>query len=264
MKMNFVRCFASNPFVSLTLCGIFLFASCSKTETDNKHAENVNSEKIFREIMLMQGENIEQKIPEYAEVSEIMNSLTSEQRRDREIFCKEIIDGINKIDPAYFDHFKTIMKSGDVYLIDNELISAAKLINQSLLISELYGDQAEIAIRTVDEEASKYDLTKEEQVNKFVENVKLKISTSEDELRIKSSADQYRGACVATAVGATVAVYVFAVAGETLAVANMLAVASVFVYAKGKFWGPKTAINSGITGSLSNAQIVSSISKSYN
>lgn len=249
--------------IILGIVSIMLF-SCSKGNEIPQEKFELSGEQMYREIILLDGENIESKIPEYSEALEVFNSLSEEEKQERAVFCDEVIAGINKIDPNYFNHFKSVIESKDNYLIETELVEGSKIMTKALLKSEKYSSEVSLAIQVAEKESKNYDLTKEEEVNLFINQVKQ--LSCEHQIKEKSTEGSYRAQGVGTNSGKCVAavgvLYVAAAAAESLVAANMIAVASVFVYLKGKFWSGPLIVSPTSSG-LTNSKITVSVTKSY-
>lgn len=240
--MKSIRRIAHNPVFIFLLLTNFLFVSCSKDEfssskTDQSSGEftsnkisskkELTGEQLFRQVFFMQGgnNNLLANIPTYAVNIEKIEKLDAKQKKSSENFINEIVSLINKKNPNYFNEFKNTIQSDNPYAIDSELKNGSKLIIASIKESsksKIVEKATEIYQKkfgsTKIKNQTDFDQIKQELTKEIINNTNV---TSKEEL-----------VCVALAVAAVVA----AVAWETVAVANMVAVASVFVYTKGKFW----------------------------
>lgn len=250
--MKTARKLAKNPVFALLLTGLTLFStSCSKQQVSNPATVNqtieMTGEQMFREIMLIDGENIESRIPQYAEGVQSIENLTKEQNEVRIEFINEIVASINKLDPNYFTHFKSTINSGDLYLIREEMAKASKIIQSSIMSSEKYGAYISQATAIAEASQSEYDFSNPAEVDAFAENIETQL--------LENNAELSQRTIVALAAVVVVAVVVW----EAAAFVNVAAVATVAAWA----WAVVESAHHGGKGDLRGDDVVVAVSTNY-
>lgn len=217
--MKTARRLAKNPVFAFLLTGVTLFASCTKQAPSNPASPEIEveltGEEMFREIMLLDGENVDSRIPAYTEGVETIAALTDEQDQMRVEFINEIVSSIDNHDPQYFAHFKSVMTSGDPYSIEKEMVNASRIIQVSLMENETYGEYISQAKVIAEETQNNYDFSKSEDVDAFASNIEEQLLEENHELSQRT--------IVALAAVVVVAVVVW----EAAAIVNVAAVATV-------------------------------------
>jgi|GEM_PF-2566755 len=232
--MKRIRQISHSPILSLFLClTILTLQSCSKDEPLIKK-QNLSGEQMFREIILLQGENVAKKIPYFSTTIETLKNDTPEEIEQRKALNDEIINGINISNRTYFSNFKKIIESDDLFEINKALTNGAKLAIGVMLKSKTYGSLIAEARQIVSEKKNNYDLRKSSDAAKLSTSVKSTLMMSHPESKSQKSV------CLA------IAAVVVLVLWEAAAAVNVVAVATVAVYAWAVFWGPSSQIDSTI------------------
>ncbi|AZQ65652.1 hypothetical protein EI427_25805 (plasmid) [Flammeovirga pectinis] len=135
-------------------------------------------ETLFREILLMENTDGElyNNIPEYSNILNILEYQTAEEKTERHKFNQYIIDGINQLDPDFFDRFKKTIDSNDPYLITSEIRMGAKLLTTVALIDEKYGNSIEKLQEAL--KGENVDLSNPESIDNFLSKIESTVNES--------------------------------------------------------------------------------------
>jgi SdpC family antimicrobial peptide len=190
--LKLIRKISSKPIVILPLAGIFTFVSCRKenitAQLINKtQSEQISSNKsfrsndqtpenLFRGILFLDG-SFAQNIDALAGMVDKRDNAPDSIKIFHKKFADEIIDSIKQRSPSIFAHFKTELKSNDLYRVDNALKNAAKLIDQIARNSPNYKDYFIIADEVKTEvNVASFDLKSKEGIAKFQNTLRQKAS----------------------------------------------------------------------------------------
>ena len=263
--MKIIRKLMANQFfVMFMACCVFL-VSCKKQEIiradqtssnqlqsndSNKSVVNqtYSGEELFRQILLMENNKNGNNIPQYTPFLEMISKLSLEQQKMRMETIDQIVNGVNKIDGKYFDHFKEVIYSNDPYKIDQELKNAANIVMAvSALIPEK-GKVLEASQEIAKKIAGQYDLTNPNQAQNFKAEVINLLGKDFSEYNVESEAGRAgQGKCLLLVVLVAVAAV-----GVLVAVVDGLWVRSF-----------RSGIEHATGKDLENDQLVLSIIKQY-
>ncbi|HEX8019991.1 hypothetical protein [Mucilaginibacter sp.] len=129
--MKKIREFASQWYVVLPLCLVFIIESCSKSQNIKSATDSeLTGEAIFRAVFFGQGSAAALVAP----YSMKMESLaTNANDRAGIIEAEEsIVKSIKATEPSFFDQFGSQMKSGNPTLVNGALVTAGKDILKAL------------------------------------------------------------------------------------------------------------------------------------
>jgi len=126
--------FLTKPLASF-LAFLILFVSCSTPDGNiilegNNDFQNMSSEQVFRNVLFKEG-NLGKQLYNQDDI-EMMNSLDSELIKQLEKTKNEIIDGINKNNPDYFENFKSNILSNNHNIVLNTLLEARSIIKKTV------------------------------------------------------------------------------------------------------------------------------------
>ena len=230
-------------------CVLFLF-SCNReeitkvedAESTEESVSSMSGEELFREIVLMQGDDVSERIPQYAKHVSAMNHQPEEVIKVRNESCDEIIAQISLMDPNYFSHFESVILADNPYEIQRELNNATKVLESTItLISgedKFISEASKIAQRI----ALKYDFSDDEQVEVFKADI---LETLQMEFPEMNLGDNYDvGRCVAL-------VNIVAIVHVSVA---------VLVHAAFWFWGTEMERSDS---TLEQDQIIATIIENY-
>jgi SdpC family antimicrobial peptide len=264
--MKKIRKISQNPIVILLVLFNFIFVSCNRDTFGNESktselvkkrelVKKIDGEQLFRQIFFLQGgnsSNVLKNLPYYSVNIENLQSLSEKQQIEQNKFVDEIISIINKNDSEYFNKFQKIVESDDPYEIDNSLKNCSETIINSITETQ-YGNLYQKSLTLMETKYKDIDIKNEKNYDELKNDI---LKELQQENGNSSNSQE-----LMSVVAAALAIYVAAVALETLAVANMVAAVSVFVYTRGKFW---SASKFGETqSSLMNEEIVLALIENY-
>lgn len=246
----FKKIFKQTIAVLLCIC-ILGMQGCSKEQKTNP---NMTGEQMFREIMLFQGENLEDKMPYFSATIHLLENSDETGKAERAKICDEIIHLIKASNPKYFDEFKRVIESDNLYEINKALVGASSLTIKQLKTIPKYSAVTKDALAYMKNNKSKYNLKNKSDAGKMAKDLNMSLSKSSVVLR-KSSQGSTQEEAIALAVAAVVA----AVVWEVAVAVNVVAVATVG-YKVLAVWGAEgTESESG----LDNELVVAAIAENY-
>ncbi|UOQ55396.1 hypothetical protein [Hymenobacter cellulosivorans] len=244
----------------------FLAVSCAKDELQapapvaTAAKADVSGETLFRGIFLMEGD-IAKKLHtldsfRLAMEKAAKNDPTYEQKRQKG--NDHLVELVRKLDPNYFNELKGAIASQDFAKIDGTMRKGGMLI-QTVTVGALSTSAFQKRKAVIEKmDMSKYDLKKESDVTRFMQDVKQKVDEAGgDDASVQL---QEEAMVVALALAAVVA----AVAWEAVAVVNVAVVATVAVYAAALMWRPAGTDAADGQGSLEKEQFIKEIALSLN
>jgi hypothetical protein len=257
--LSMFRNLAKKKGIILLLVLAFLNLSCNY-ENDSfgvnsvsyKLGNLVNEEDYFKEIILFSGTGLLNKIPEYEEIVDDLNTLNEEQLIELNKFRDEIVSNIKIIDSNYFEKFNNSITSKDLYVIQDEIERVGTMVMAALSISEDYS-LAYAEAQTIVNDMLEKGIESDEELNKYLGDL-------EDLYQDQIDDDDYQTNAVAIALLLAVAIVALLAAAVTHAVAAVIAAV----------WGgviTKTAVKDVISKSkyskLTQEKVIKSISKNY-
>ncbi|UZT99068.1 hypothetical protein ODZ84_05730 [Chryseobacterium fluminis] len=197
-----------------------------------------SGEEYYRGIFLFEGE-VADKVEHFKQLKDEISKMPIEARMGQVEFNNDIINGIKKINPTYFDDLKIAIESKNFNDIDNIMDVGASLAEAVIINSPKY-QSVMLGINNVQQkiDITKYDLDTVDGLNLYLKDVgnlvtDNKMDLSSQELCI------WVAAVIAVAVWDAAAVVNYGVVVNAAA----LALAYAAVYAKVKFWPKKMSLS---------------------
>ncbi|BDD06266.1 hypothetical protein [Aureibacter tunicatorum] len=204
------KIFSNQAFIFSLIFSITVsLSSCNNQSSLNESSSvtKVGGEEIFRAALMMDAEDLAERIPTYSDYIPYLGNLTPEQAIKRAENNDNIIAVIKSLDPSFFENFEQTIKSDDPYAIKEILGKAANLLTVATYkLNHKLEENAEMDNITASIDFNQYDIQSKDSLNKLVEDIN-NIYTSQ------SSIDGPRGnACVVGPVAIAVAIAVVVVA----------------------------------------------------
>lgn len=170
--------------LSVSLLTSFLTVSCSKDKQATvapavqAAAADYTGEELFKGIFLLEGE-VTTKIPylqAFRSAVDKQKVANPEQAQQRQAQVEVLVNKVRKLNPAYYGELKAAIKSQNFDRIEATLKSGASLIEAASLASFTTQEdkdeflQKQQAVKSID--ASKYDFTKSQDVEKYIADAK--------------------------------------------------------------------------------------------
>lgn len=244
--MKTIRKIAEKRITLLSLLAIFGFANATTYSLNNDVKisiveKKINSENLFRELFFCDG-NVQNSVfkglPFFEEYLGQLNRFSKEKQLDRQKFVNQIIGIIKIQNKNYFDNFDKVLATKNPYLIKKELSNSYKVISNAISAST-YTDMYKKAEIIYQEKYSKTPIRNEADFKKITK------SLTKD---LTGQSSYENGSCVA----AEVAVYVAAVAVESIGYFNMALRTTVFLWTKGKVFSDSLELASTDSNLLSD------------
>ena len=265
MFMKKIRKIATNKvFLSLIILS-FLNLSCNR-EPLNAPDNSMSGEEMFKEIILFSGKNLDQKIPEYSEITKQLNGMNDKQKAEFEKYRNEIVNNINKIDPGFFDNFKSAVDSKNLYAIQNAINESGDMVLAALAISKDYNVAYEEASKILNKMHAA-DINTDEKLEQFQGELKIEYQKTIDELKTnyleKNSTSTPNDSAVAIAIVLVLAVGVVLLLAGAVTHAVAAVIAAVFGGVITKVAVKDVIAQAKGDNQLKNEMIVLSIAENY-
>lgn len=121
--------------LTLFLIAVSFFLLHKRSDVKKVVSEVYSGEALFAGILFMKGD-VAAKIPLYRGLQEL-NVQRSAASQDVAAEVQNMIAAIKREDGHFFSHFKTVMTSGDVSAIDQELLKAIRLVREKRAITQI-------------------------------------------------------------------------------------------------------------------------------
>ncbi len=217
---------AAKPTLCYLLSTLLLFLSYSCTPDARTSAvPEFSGKEMFRQIVLFEPSELYSTSAAYESVGAQLDALEEDQRSAIKTFNDQVVRGIETMDEDYFASFKRAMQSSDPYMVEQELGNAGQLVFSVLKNSGGYDELTEELDLFIAKKADKYDFNDPEQIRQFQTDMQTHIEAENPEILLVD--DNQKAIFFALAV----AVVVAAVVWEAAAFVNVVAVATVGVYA---------------------------------
>lgn len=160
-------------FVALLVVSSILLYQC--TSKDNEFKREYTGEEMFRSIYFLEGDFVSEIRTLSALKDNVSSySLTPSQMAARQEMNDDLIKQINKLDPAFFERFKTQLASDNMYSLKFALTNGSKMMQAagyaSPKFSYVFKLSDKIKEKGVDmnrEDIRKLDLTSEKDLEEF-------------------------------------------------------------------------------------------------
>lgn len=158
-------------YVILLLIYVLGISACYREEAKTSGSNILTGEELFRQIILIDGKNIDEKIPEYSQVVEELSFLTPGELKARKIFNDYVTQEIKNNYPDYFDKLKQAVYSKQLYPIKKAFNEGHSAVIHTLRLSDKYGGLLQSIENFALENQGKYRINSEEERDKFISDL---------------------------------------------------------------------------------------------
>ncbi|MGE9516791.1 MAG: hypothetical protein ACQPRH_05570 [Solitalea-like symbiont of Tyrophagus putrescentiae] len=158
-------------FTILFLIYICVLLSCNRQELKTLNAQKLTGEALFQQIVLIEGKNIDKKIPEYVQVVEELSKLTPKELRARKIFNDYIIQEIKNNYPDYFGKLQEAVYSKQLYAIKQTLNEGRNALINTLRLSNKYGGLLKSIEKFAKQNAENYNINSKDGQDRFINDL---------------------------------------------------------------------------------------------
>lgn len=147
-------------------------AACEKDKTEVPNQEKLTGEELFKQIVLIEGNDIDKKIPEYAPIIDELNKLTPEQQEAGKIFNDYIIQQVKSTNPNYFNNLKEAVDSKQLYAIKEVISQSHDVIINALKNSKEHGQLVQAVESFINANPDKYNFNSEQDKEKLMNDLR--------------------------------------------------------------------------------------------
>ena len=213
--MKKIRQISENPIVILLVIFNFIFVSCTRNDSDGNTLESKNDlsgKTLFNEVIFASTNNLNLDHVNVLKLS--LDKLNKTEKKEYERTITMIDDQIEKIDPHYFDNFKTSLYSKDYNKINSSIEGINKMLEKAMMNIPELRDSYLLGVKIAKNVDVKTFTNSDGTLNKeaFEEYLKKEYGETSNEEQIVSPTFVVAAVYVAVAVSAAAAVNVAAFA----------------------------------------------------